>query len=408
MMNKTPDAILTAPNVTDGGKTHWIAVLAATFCGAAVATNVGKIAIAMPYLRSELGLSLVAAGWVVSMFNTMAVSTGVFFGLISDRFGAMTLCRLGLSFTIVGGVTGIASHTGALLLLSRFLEGVGFISVAVSAPALVSAASSIAQRRLALSVWTSYMPLGAGVITLLAAPLIGDIGWRGVWWLPMAASAAAFFFIQLNRAAYATGNGHERWSRHIIAEALKQPAAWLLALSFGFYTIQFFAVVIWLPTFLKEQRDVTVLTSAALTALVFFVNFGGALFGGLLIHHHVRRGLLLIFINIILIGCGAGIFSDSLPDVVRFVLCLALSFIGGIIPTCVLSASAALARTHQQVSTLQGLFIQGSNLGQFAGPPMVAALVSSAGHWQAATPVMIGAAVCGIAIGFGVSRYKGL
>ncbi len=407
-MGEKPLAAPDEPGVTTGGKTYWTAVLAATFCGIAVATNVGKIAIAMPYLRSELGLSLVAAGWVVAMFNTMALSTGLFFGLISDRFGPMRLCRLGLSFTIVGGVTGIVSHTAALLLLSRFLEGVGFISVAVSAPALVSAASSVAQRRLALSVWTSYMPLGAGVITLLAAPLIGDVGWRGVWWLPIAAAGGALFFIRLNRAAYRTGDGHGRWSRHVIAEALKQPAAWLLGLSFGFYTIQFFAVVIWLPTFLKEQRDATVLTSAILTALVFFVNFGGALFGGLLIHRHVKRGLLLVLINTILIGCGAGIFSNSLPDVVRFALCLALSFIGGIIPTCVLSASAALARTHQQVSTLQGLFIQGSNLGQFAGPPMVAALVSSAGHWQAATPVMVGAALCGVVIGLGVWRYKGL
>lgn len=405
-MDERPRPVPREPGVTTSGTTYWTAVLAATFCGVAVATNVGKIAIAMPYLRSELGLSLVAAGWVVSMFNTMAVSTGLFFGLISDRFGAMTLCRLGLAFTIVGGVTGILSNTGTLLLLSRFLEGVGFISVAVSAPALVSAASSVAQRRLALSVWTSYMPLGAGVITLLAAPLIGNVGWRGVWWLPIAAAAAALFFIQVNRAAYRTGDGHVGWSRRVIAEALKQPAAWLLGLSFGFYTIQFFAVVIWLPTFLKEQRDATVLASAILTALVFFVNFGGALFGGLLIHRHVRRGPLLVLINIILVGCGAGIFSNSLPDVVRFGLCLALSFIGGIIPTCVLSASAVLARTHQQVSTLQGLFIQGSNLGQFAGPPIVAALVSSAGQWQAATPVMVGAAVCGIAIGLGVWRQQ--
>ncbi len=391
-----------------GGRTHWPAVLAATFCGVAVAMNVGKIAIAIPYLREEMHLSLVAAGWVVSMFNTMALTTGLFFGLISDRFGAMTLCRLGLLFTVVGGITGLFSHGGNPLLLSRFLEGVGFISIAVSAPALVSAASTVDQRRLALSVWTSYMPLGAGIITLLAAPLINDIGWRGVWCIPIAASVAALLIVEINHPAYRTAEGHEKWSRDIIAEALRQPAAWLLALSFGLYTIQFFAVVIWLPTFLKEQRNVTVLTSAILTALVFFVNFGGALFGGLLVHRHIKRGLLLVVVNIVLVICGAGIFSGGLPDSLRFVLCMALSFIGGIIPSCVLSASSVLARTHQQVSTLQGLFIQGSNVGQFVGPPLVAALVSASGRWQSATPVMIGAAACGIVIGLGVWRHKGL
>jgi MFS family permease len=143
---------------TDNGKTFWPAILAATFCGVVAATNVGKMAIALPSLRQEMLLSLVAAGWVVSMFNTMALTTGLFFGLISDRFGPMKLCRLGLLFTIVGGLTGILSHTEEVLLLSRFLEGAGFISIVVSAPALISAASSSDKRRLALSVWTSYMP----------------------------------------------------------------------------------------------------------------------------------------------------------------------------------------------------------------------------------------------------------
>lgn len=392
---------------TDNGKTFWPAILAATFCGVVAATNVGKMAIALPSLRQEMLLSLVAAGWVVSMFNTMALTTGLFFGLISDRFGPMKLCRLGLLFTIVGGLTGILSHTEEVLLLSRFLEGAGFISIVVSAPALISAASSSDKRRLALSVWTSYMPTGAGIITLLAVPLISQIGWRGVWWIPVAASIGAMFLLEINRSSYKIKGVHEKWSWNIIAEALKQPAAWLLGLSFAFYTIQFFAIVIWLPTFVKEQRTATVLTAAILTAMIFFVNIGGALLGGILLRH-MRRGPLLIIINVILALCGAGIFSNSLPDGVRYGLCLALSLIGGMIPTCVLSASSVLACSHQQVSTLQGLFIQGSNLGQFAGPPLIAAVVSSHGQWQAATPIMIGAAIGGIIVGGALFRYKTL
>lgn len=394
-------------NRTANGKTNWFAILAATFCGVVAAMNVGKMAIAIPSLRQEMSLSLVTAGWVVSMFNTMALTTGLFFGLLSDRFGPMRLCRLGLLFTVAGGAMGITSRTGELLLLSRFLEGAGFISIVVSAPALISAASSPVKRHLALSVWTSYMPTGAGIITLLAVPLISRIGWRDVWWIPVGASIGAMFLLEINRSSYKMTGVHEKWSWNIIAEAMKQPAAWLLGLSFALYTIQFFAIVIWLPTFVKEQRAAGVLTAAILTATIFFVNVGGALLGGILLHH-LRRSLLLIVINVILVLCGAGIFSSSLPDSARYGLCLALSLIGGMIPTCVLSASSVLARSHQQVSTLQGLFIQGSNLGQFAGPPLIAAVVSSQGQWQAATPIMIGAALGGIIVGGLLFRYKKL
>jgi len=56
-------------------RTDWPAVLAAVLCGVAVAMNVGKVPIAMSELRAEFGLSLVAAGWVSSMINTLGVTT---------------------------------------------------------------------------------------------------------------------------------------------------------------------------------------------------------------------------------------------------------------------------------------------------------------------------------------------
>ena len=55
--------------------THWPAVLAAVAGGVAVGMNVGKVPLALPTLRAELGLSLVQAGWVSSMLTTLAVLT---------------------------------------------------------------------------------------------------------------------------------------------------------------------------------------------------------------------------------------------------------------------------------------------------------------------------------------------
>ena len=43
--------------------THWPAVLAAAMAGVAVGMNVGKVPLALPMLRVELGLNLVQAGW---------------------------------------------------------------------------------------------------------------------------------------------------------------------------------------------------------------------------------------------------------------------------------------------------------------------------------------------------------
>lgn len=141
-------------------QTHWGAILAMTLCGVVVAMNIGKVPIALSQLRGELGLTLVAAGWVVSMFNTLAMLAGVFFGMLGDRVGALRLCFLGLAVSFLGGLLGILSPGEELLLASRFLEGAGFIAVAVSAPALIIAATARQQLRFALGIWSTFVPAG--------------------------------------------------------------------------------------------------------------------------------------------------------------------------------------------------------------------------------------------------------
>lgn len=104
--------------------------------------------------------------------------------------------------------------------------------------------------------------------------------------------------------------------------------------------------------------------------------------------------------------CGLGLFSDALPDGLRYTLCVALSFIGGVIPAAVMSSSAVLARSPRQVSALQGLIMQGSQLGQFIGTPLIAAVVAASGSWGAARWVTAGAAALGGLLGLGAWRAE--
>jgi MFS family permease len=42
-------------------------------------------------------LSLVTAGWLVSMFNLIAVTSAIFLGVLADRVGALRFCYAGLA-----------------------------------------------------------------------------------------------------------------------------------------------------------------------------------------------------------------------------------------------------------------------------------------------------------------------
>jgi CP family cyanate transporter-like MFS transporter len=389
-------------------KTDWGAVLAAAACGVAVAMNVGKVAIAMPQLRAEFGLSLVAAGWISSMINMMAVTTALFFGFLGDRVGALRMCFAGLFVSALGGVGAIFATNEAALLVSRFVEGAGMVSVAVSAPALLSAAANPADRRFALGIWSSYMPTGLGLVMLLAPLMMRLGGWRGVWLLSLAVILLAALALYRRRPAYrfptlASGQSHPVAAAR---EALSQPAPWLLAFAMATWTVQHFALIIWLPTFLKEQRAFSPLAVSLLSCLMVLINVPGNLLGAALLQRHFRRGSLIALASIGTGLSGLGIFLDVFPDLVRYALCLTLSFLGGLIPACVLSASATFARTPKQIGTLQGLFMQIGNLGPFLGPPLIAMLVAASGLWRDALFVTGTAALLGITLGLTIRRYE--
>jgi len=392
--------------------TDWRAVLAAALCGLAVAVNVGKVPIAMVSLRAEFGLSLVAAGWVSSMINMLAVGTGVLFGLLGDRVGALRLCYAGLGASILGGLLGLAAGSETALLVSRFLEGAGVVAVAVSAPVLLSSATVPSDRRFALGIWSSYLPAGVGLVMLLAPLAMPLGGWRGIWVLSLLILVLAALGIRRSQASYdlpqvpaaTSGAAGSPWQT--ARQALAQPAPWLLAFAMGSWTLQHYALIIWLPTFLTEQRSLGMLATSLLSCLVVLVNVPGNLLGGSLLQRNFKRGNLIACASLVSGLAGAGIFLDLLPDLLRYALCLLLSFVGGLIPASVLSASAHLAKTPKQIGTLQGLFMQVGNMGPFVGPPLIASLVAASGLWRDALWVTGSAAACGILLGLALRRLE--
>ena len=383
--------------------THWPAVLAAALAGVAIAMNVGKVPLALPLLRDEMGLSLVQAGWVSSMLTSLAVVAALGFGLAAGRIGALRMVLGGLGLSAAASLLALAAPAGAgftLLITTRFFEGAGFLAVAVAAPALVSAAAAPVDRRFAMGVWSSFMPAGAGLAMALAPLLLPAAGWRGLWGATAAVLllAAAAAWRQRDWYAPAGASGHAADTATALA-VLRQPLPWLLALAFGLWAMQHFALIVWLPTFLQEQRGMSAGWVAALTCLMLLANVPGNLIGGALVQRGLPRGRLIAVAHGLTGLCGLGLFADALPDGLRYGLCVALSFVGGLIPAAVMSSSTALAHNPRQINALQGLIMQGSQLGQFIGTPLIAAVVATSGHWSSARWVTACAAALGLLLG---------
>jgi MFS family permease len=359
-----------------------------------------KVAPALPLQRAELGLTLVETGFIATVFNVMGGLLGIFAGTLADRYGLRRAGLSGLALLTVAGLLGAAAGGFPLLLLTRFLEGIGFILFAVSGSALIaSAAANAHDRAKALGLWAAYMPAGGGLALLAAPPLIAAWGWRG-YWVALAIAAAASFALAARHAPSPARGGTA--SLRLITESLARPGNLALAALFAFYVSQWASVMIWLPTFLVDERSASATSAALLTAVMVLANAPGNVAGGWLMANGVRRGPMVVAASAVMALCSAGMLGPWLPDAARYLLCLAFSAVAGVIPGAIFSGLPVHAKTPQHISTANGMVLQTSQAGQFIGPIALAWLASHHGGWGSTLWAMLGfaagAALCGLAI----------
>jgi MFS family permease len=386
--------------------TGWPAVFAAIFAGVVGACAFGKISPALPLLKEEFALTLIQSGWLVSAFNALAATGAILFGLFADRIGALRVCLSGVVLIGLSSALGaFVAGAGALIAL-RLLEGLGFLSVIVSAPALIAAATAPERRGIAFGLWSTYMPFGVAWIVASSPSLLERFGWRGVWLLvAFAAAVCAAMLIAQSRRYAGVASGTRR-SLASVGHSLAQPVPWLLGLAFAAYAIQHVTLMVWLPTYLLETRGIAGAAAALLTALAVFVNCFGALLGGWLIQRNVPRGLIIAATFVVITLAFIGIFASGLPDPLRYALAVFYSFIGGTVPTAALSAGMRYARSPAELGAIQGLIINVTHAGIFFGPPLVAASVTWGGSWDAVLWVMLGCSAVALASAAAMGHYE--
>jgi len=349
-------------------------------------------------LQADLGLTLVEAGFLLSMVQLAGMLTAIVIGLWADRVGLKRAMVCGLWVLAAAGALGSAVSSVATLLSLRALEGMAFLWVALPAPALIR--RLVPAERLAgmMGVWGAYMPLGTA-LALLGGPLI--IPWAGwpIWW-DLFALLSVLMALWVQRSvpadppvaqARASGLASSLW------QTLSKPGPWLVAVMFGVYAAQWLAVVGFLPS-IYSQAGITGAALGGLTALAAAVNMLGNLASGRLLNagrmpHH------LLWIGYAGMTLGTSLaFLPLTQDWpwLRYAGVLLFSTLGGLIPATLFALAVRLAPSDRQVATTVGWAQQWSALGQFLGPPAVAWVAARAGGWQL-TPLVTGAC-CAIGV----------
>ena len=153
-------------------------------CGVAqfmVVLDVTIVNVALPQMRTALGLSATGQQWVVNAYTLTFGGFLMLAGRAADLLGRRRVFMAGLATFTVFSLLGGLAPTGGPLIAARALQGIGG---AILAPASLSLLTSTFtdhdERRRALGVWSATAASGAAGGVLLGGILTDVLDWRWV------------------------------------------------------------------------------------------------------------------------------------------------------------------------------------------------------------------------------------
>ncbi len=387
-------------------RTHWPVVFALLGAGVICAFQVGKAAIAVPLVRHDLNLSLSFASWLVSAYAALGALAGLAIGIGVTRVSPRAVAIGGMALLGVASCLGATATSGEWLLVTRVIEGFGFIPAVIAMPSLIRAVSAQRDDDVVMSIWSSYVPIGM-VIIMLAGPWVAAGGWRLLWLGNgvLAILYAGVLALVAPRVPVRSQSGSRRSALDNARDVLRLRGPVLLALSFCLYTIHYHALVGLMPTLMIDRLGLSITTAGALVALTIFFNAVGNLSAGWLNRIGIPPWMLLAIAFVLMATMSLGIFSPYAPAaLVAALACISIGF-SGVVPGSVFVCAPAYTPRPELLSVTLGVIVQASTIGQFLGPAALGGWADNFG-WSSAPIMFVILGAVGLMLSLGLRGAK--
>ena len=159
----------------------WPRIAILYLCGLLGAAQLGRLAALAPLIQVALALSLTTVAAAISVIEIGGATLGFGAGRLAHRVGLPRTLEWALAFLALGALGGTFADGGFGLIGWRFLEAVGYLGIIVTAPVLIAELGRAVGARtqgLALTLWSTFFPVGFGLGSLVAAAFAASFGWR--------------------------------------------------------------------------------------------------------------------------------------------------------------------------------------------------------------------------------------
>jgi MFS family permease len=391
-------------------KYAWIILLVLYLASLAATLNLYKVPPLMPLLMSAFNINLVSANMLMSIFSIMGFVLAIPAGFIIRKFGPKATGLIATAAVLIGSTLGAFSTASNMMLVSRFIEGIGMGLVMVLAPSVIALWFPAEVRGAPMGLWSTCVGVGSFAI-YNAAPAMVDPNnvqsWRIVWWAGAAFSLAALILFAVlfrlpksGELAEAPASGKKDDSSEKAPSfklALTNPSLWFASLAFLAFNATILALSSNYPTFLNEVRGLQLGYANFMASLMMMTATITAPLGGYFSDRTGSRKLIIV-IPLILLTI-TFLFPFKATGQMIPLLMIVMGAVGAPAATNLLAAVPEVLVLPQLAGIGMAVMALGQNIGMFVGPILFSSLVESFG-WLTAGYLLIPICLIGIIAGW--------
>ncbi len=394
--------------VSSTQRTDYAIIALVWMAGLGAAAQFGKIAISLESFRDIYDVGEVALGFLISCVGTVGLTLGVLGGILITRIGIRRAFVSGLVAAALLSAMQAMLPSYPVMIALRVLEGASHLALVIAGPILMARHSSDAARPTVMTLWSSFFGLSFMLVALLVPPILK---WGG---LPSMMLAHSGYMLALALALWrilpAPPKPHETalkdvplTVKSILAlhvSIYRSPVTSAVALGFVWYTATYISILTYLPGFVAEGSRTGLSASLPMVSILTSLTLGIFLLRRTEAVRAVQIGYFLCAIAALPLLFTVG------NDAAFIVACLLLLGATGFAPGASFAALAALNTTDESRAHATGAVAQMGNVGTTCGPPVLAAIVLSAGIYGLVGFVVI-LSLCGIAVHAILARRRG-
>ncbi|MFB6342807.1 MFS transporter [Saccharicrinis sp. FJH62] len=341
-------------------------------------SGVASLAPAFPVIMEQFGLNETQVGYLITVFTVPGIVLTPVMGILADRYGRKTILIPSMALFGIGGFLCAFQETYQMLLVMRFIQGVGASALGSLNVTLIGDLFEGKRRGEVMGLNASVLSIGTASFPAIGGALAA-IDWRTIFYIPaLIIPLIAIVYFNLNVPAL---KGKVKFWDYMnrVWDTINRKIVWGLFISnILAFVVLYGAYLTFLPLMVKERFDVGTLTIGSIMSLMSITTALTSSQYSRIVEKFTTYKMLYASSVLYAISLSVYAFADSWPLLILATILFGLAH-GSFIPN-VQTMLVGLAPLSERAAfmSVNGMVLR---IGQSIGP-VFAAFFFIGGHFS--------------------------